>query len=93
MARRFRGPSYRADFAGELPSPVRDNAKAAQPVALDDDWVDRLTVCGTPRHCTARISALHAAGADGVCLIPASDREQFFAQSAEVLADLAEARR
>ena len=39
------------------------------------------------------ILPLHVAGADSVCLIPTSDHEEFFTQSAAVLAELEDARR
>jgi alkanesulfonate monooxygenase SsuD/methylene tetrahydromethanopterin reductase-like flavin-dependent oxidoreductase (luciferase family) len=80
------------DFAGELITRLRA-ATPAVPALIDDDWVDRLTVSGTPGDCAERISALHAAGADSVCLIPTSDHEEFFTQSAAVLAELEDARR
>lgn len=38
--------------------------------ALQDDWVDRLTVSGPPDAARARIDALHDAGASSVVLIP-----------------------
>lgn len=74
------------DFAGELTERLRVAAEAGVPAKLDDDWVDRLTVSGTPAQCAARISELHAAGADSVCLIQATGDEQFFSYSADVLA-------
>jgi 5,10-methylenetetrahydromethanopterin reductase len=80
------------DFAGELITRLRA-ATPAVPAVIDDDWVDQLTVSGTPGDCAERISALHAAGADSVCLIPTSDHEEFFTQSAAVLAELEDARR
>jgi alkanesulfonate monooxygenase SsuD/methylene tetrahydromethanopterin reductase-like flavin-dependent oxidoreductase (luciferase family) len=82
------------DFAGELISRLRAAAPAVPAlIDLDDDWVDQLTVSGTPGDCAERISALHVAGADIVCLIPTSDHEEFFTQSAAVLAELEDARR
>ena len=39
------------------------------------------------------ILPLHVAGADSVCLIPTSDHEEFFTQSAAVLAELEDASR
>jgi len=81
------------DFAGELITRLRAAAHDPALIDLDDDWVDKLTVCGTPGDCVTRINALHAAGADSVCLIPTSDHEQFFMQGAAVLAELKDARR
>jgi alkanesulfonate monooxygenase SsuD/methylene tetrahydromethanopterin reductase-like flavin-dependent oxidoreductase (luciferase family) len=52
-----------------------------------------VTGSGIPGDCAARISTLHAAGADSVCLIPTSDHEQLFTQIAAVLAELEDARR
>ena len=83
----------RLDFADELIIRLRAAAHDPALIDLDDDWVDKLTVCGTPGDCVTRIDALHAAGADSVCLIPTSDREQFFMQSTAVLAELKDVRR
>lgn len=85
---------YPGRFAGELISRL-GAAAAAVPalIDLDDGWADQLTVSGTPGECAQRISARHVAGADSVCLIPTSDHEEFFTQSAAVLAELEDARR
>jgi alkanesulfonate monooxygenase SsuD/methylene tetrahydromethanopterin reductase-like flavin-dependent oxidoreductase (luciferase family) len=37
---------------------------------MPDNWIDRMTVAGTPADCGAAIRALGAAGADAVVLIP-----------------------
>ena len=42
---------------------------------MPDQWVEDLTISGTPEECAAKISAFHAAGADSVALFPiATDR-------------------
>lgn len=47
-----------ADFAQQMPT----------------EWIDRLTVVGTPEDCAAAIAALHDAGADSVVLVPLIER-------------------
>ncbi|SOD61734.1 Flavin-dependent oxidoreductase, luciferase family (includes alkanesulfonate monooxygenase SsuD and methylene tetrahydromethanopterin reductase) [Streptomyces zhaozhouensis] len=39
--------------------------------ALPDDWVDHLSVSGTPEHGRERVRVLHEAGADRLVMIPA----------------------
>ena len=42
---------------------------------MPDQWVEDLTIAGTPEECAAKIEAFHAAGADSVALFPvATDR-------------------
>jgi alkanesulfonate monooxygenase SsuD/methylene tetrahydromethanopterin reductase-like flavin-dependent oxidoreductase (luciferase family) len=67
------------DFADDLVARIRA-ARSAVPADLHDDWLDRLTVSGTPGDCAERIGALHEAGADSVCLIPTSGHDRFFRQ-------------
>ena len=44
-------------------------------VIMPAQWVEDLTISGTPEECAAKISAFHAAGADSVALFPiATDR-------------------
>ncbi|GAA1953845.1 LLM class flavin-dependent oxidoreductase [Amycolatopsis minnesotensis] len=60
--------------AGELPAKLRP------------EWVDRLSVSGTPRQCADRIAELHAAGSDSVVLIPVpgTGEEAAFAAAGEI---------
>jgi alkanesulfonate monooxygenase SsuD/methylene tetrahydromethanopterin reductase-like flavin-dependent oxidoreductase (luciferase family) len=37
---------------------------------MPDQWVEDLTIAGTPEECAAKISAFYAAGADSVALFP-----------------------
>ena len=74
------------DFAAELTARMRWAAETGGPAQLEEDWVDRLTISGTPERCAARIGELHAAGADSVCLVPASSGGRLFTHSADVLA-------
>jgi alkanesulfonate monooxygenase SsuD/methylene tetrahydromethanopterin reductase-like flavin-dependent oxidoreductase (luciferase family) len=50
-----------------------------------DEWIDRLTVCGTPEQCRASIEALGEAGADAVVLVPPSASVPPEALAAELL--------
>jgi alkanesulfonate monooxygenase SsuD/methylene tetrahydromethanopterin reductase-like flavin-dependent oxidoreductase (luciferase family) len=49
---------------------VAAHAGDADAAWVQDDWIDRLTVCGTPEQCAASIRALASAGADSVVLVP-----------------------
>jgi 5,10-methylenetetrahydromethanopterin reductase len=44
---------------------------------MPEQWVEDLTIAGTPEECAAKISAFYAAGADSVALFPvATDRTE-----------------
>ena len=41
---------------------------------MPDDWIDRLTVVGTPEDCRLAIRHLVDAGADTIVLVPLPDK-------------------
>jgi alkanesulfonate monooxygenase SsuD/methylene tetrahydromethanopterin reductase-like flavin-dependent oxidoreductase (luciferase family) len=71
LAERLRegGPQMEAIGIAEA---VAAHAGDADDAWVQDDWIDRLTVCGTPDQCAASIRALAEAGADAVVLVPPS---------------------
>lgn len=59
----------------ELNALVAEGGYEAVLAGMPDQWVDDLTIAGTPAECAAKISAFYAAGADSVALFPiATDR-------------------
>ncbi|MFC5288198.1 LLM class flavin-dependent oxidoreductase [Actinokineospora guangxiensis] len=59
------------DFADEFAALRAECADGAEFAArVPDEWVDRLTVSGTPERARARVAELREAGADSVILIP-----------------------
>jgi alkanesulfonate monooxygenase SsuD/methylene tetrahydromethanopterin reductase-like flavin-dependent oxidoreductase (luciferase family) len=65
------GPNALTDAAG-----ISDELRALLGAGADlrtgmpDDWVDRLTISGTPEQVVARIRSLRSAGADAIALFP-----------------------
>lgn len=68
MADAHFAPMGLADDIASLRSRATDTHDFAR--QMPAAWVDRLTVVGTPQDCAVAISALHAAGADSVVLVP-----------------------
>jgi alkanesulfonate monooxygenase SsuD/methylene tetrahydromethanopterin reductase-like flavin-dependent oxidoreductase (luciferase family) len=63
------------DFATELERAI-DSARSEDQLAaaLLPDWIDELSVSGTPADCARSIARLAAAGADRIVLVPTLDR-------------------
>lgn len=59
----------------ELDALVKRGGYEAVLEGMPNQWVEDLTIAGTPEECAAKISAFYAAGADSVALFPvATDR-------------------
>ena len=56
----------------ELTGYLAKGGQAELEASMPDSWIDRLSVCGDPKACAEAISALRAAGADSVALLPVS---------------------
>jgi 5,10-methylenetetrahydromethanopterin reductase len=69
LAERLREGGPQVDAIG-IADEVAAHRGDAGDTWVRDDWIDRLTVCGTPEQCAASIRALAAAGADAVVLVP-----------------------
>ena len=70
---RQRGSNGLTDVHGisdELNALVRRGGYQAVLDGMPDQWVEDLTIAGTPEECAAKIAAFHAAGADAVALFP-----------------------
>ena len=75
---RQNGPNGLTDVYGiseELSALIDQGGYDALVNGMPAQWVEDLTISGTPEECAAKISAFHAAGADSVALFPiATDR-------------------
>ncbi len=71
----------------ELDQLVAEGGYDALVERMPDQWVDDLTISGTPAECAARIAEFHDAGADSVALFPvATDRlEEIISLTAETV--------
>lgn len=58
----------------ELAAIVERGGARAVEAEMPDEWIDRLTVSGTPDDCAGAVARLGAAGADTVVLVPPVDR-------------------
>ncbi|MDP7549467.1 MAG: LLM class flavin-dependent oxidoreductase [Alphaproteobacteria bacterium] len=56
----------------ELNALVKRGGYEAVLEGMPDQWVEDLTIAGTPEECAAKISAFYAAGADSIALFPAA---------------------
>lgn len=62
-------------ISDELDALVKKGGYEEVLAGMPDQWVDDLTIAGTPAECAAKISAFYEAGADSVALFPvAADR-------------------
>ncbi|MFV1963473.1 MAG: LLM class flavin-dependent oxidoreductase, partial [Acidimicrobiia bacterium] len=62
-------------ISDELNALVDPGGYDALLAGMPDQWVDDLTIAGTPEECAAKIKGFYAAGADSVALFPvATDR-------------------
>jgi alkanesulfonate monooxygenase SsuD/methylene tetrahydromethanopterin reductase-like flavin-dependent oxidoreductase (luciferase family) len=62
-------------IADELNALVAAGGYQALLEGMPDQWVDDLTIAGTPEECAAKIEGFYGAGADSVALYPvAADR-------------------
>jgi alkanesulfonate monooxygenase SsuD/methylene tetrahydromethanopterin reductase-like flavin-dependent oxidoreductase (luciferase family) len=57
-------------ISDELDALVKRGGYEAVLAGMPDQWVEDLTIAGTPEECAARISAYYEAGADSVALFP-----------------------
>jgi len=57
-------------ISDELNALVKRGGYEAVLNEMPDQWVEDLTIAGTPEECAAKISAFYAAGADSVALFP-----------------------
>jgi alkanesulfonate monooxygenase SsuD/methylene tetrahydromethanopterin reductase-like flavin-dependent oxidoreductase (luciferase family) len=71
LAQRLREGGPQMEAIG-IAAEVAAHADDADDAWVRDDWIDRLTVCGTPEQCAASIATLAEAGADAVILVPPS---------------------
>ena len=55
-----------------LTTMIRRGGADAVAREMPESWIEELSVCGTPKDCARRITALHEAGADSVALFPVS---------------------
>lgn len=72
-------------ISDELESMVARGGAAEVERSMPDEWVENLTIAGTPDQVVEKIRRLEAAGADSVALFPAdADRvDEFIARTAE----------
>ncbi|MBN1681484.1 MAG: LLM class flavin-dependent oxidoreductase [Anaerolineae bacterium] len=56
--------------------------------AMPDEWIDLLTVAGTPDECAAAVHTLAEAGADSIVLVPATQDNEIMDVIAETLLPL-----
>ena len=72
------GQNALTDVAGiseELQSLRQDGGEEAVATGMPDNWIEELTISGTPAECAVKIEALFNAGADSVALFPTPAEE------------------